>query len=122
MTPPVVESRLAGIIHGDVCSPKRQRGRMSQSTLNAKIYEASSLADASGYIATLGFLHEEDMNHPGWRANHVPHSPCRAAQNLAFPRFGDTARLRPLCHSINLSTSRVRRSFPCGFLAQSCFV
>ena len=58
-------SGLDGIIHGHTCSPKRQRGRMSQSTLNAEIYEASSLADASGYIATLCFLHEEAMNNPG---------------------------------------------------------
>ena len=35
---------------------------MSLSTLNGEIYEASSLADASGYIATLCFLHEEAMN------------------------------------------------------------
>ena len=55
---------LAGIIHGHTCSPKRQRGRMSQRTLNAEIYEASSLADASGYIAALCFLHEEAMNNP----------------------------------------------------------
>ena len=31
---------------------------MRQSTLNAEIYEAASLADASGYIAALCFLNE----------------------------------------------------------------
>ena len=31
---------------------------MRQCTLNAEIYEASSLADASGYIAALCFLNE----------------------------------------------------------------
>ena len=46
-------------------NPKRQRGRIRQSTLNAEIYEASSLADASGYIAVLCFLHEESVNNPG---------------------------------------------------------
>ena len=40
---------------------------MRLNALNAEIYEASSLADASGYIAALGFLHEESMNNPGWR-------------------------------------------------------
>ena len=59
------QNALAGIIHGHTCSPKRQRGRMRQSILNAEIYEASSLADASGYIAALCFLHEEAVNNPG---------------------------------------------------------
>ena len=56
---PVSGQTLAEFIHGHTCSPKRQRGSMRQSTLNAEIYEASSLADASGYIAAIRFLHEE---------------------------------------------------------------
>ena len=40
---------------------------MRQNTLNAEIYEAASLADASGYIAVLCFLHEEAVNNPGER-------------------------------------------------------
>ena len=38
---------------------------MRQSTLNAEIYEASFLADASGYIAGLSFLHVKSVNNPG---------------------------------------------------------
>ena len=55
---------------------------MSQSTLNAEIFEACSLADASGYIAMLSFLHEAAMNHPGWRTRILSRTP--ESQPTAF--------------------------------------
>ena len=41
---------------------------MRQCTVNAELYEESSLADASGYIAALCFLHEEAVNNPSYPA------------------------------------------------------